>query len=62
MAAANPPTSNRVGCRRSRCRQKPTVPPLEHEEWSTVPTGQEAVHVSQDRDLGSRLQGVAQNL
>src|SRR5215510_341770 len=56
MATANPPTSTRVGCLRSRCRQKPTVPHLENWEWSTVPTVQEAVHVSQDRAIRSRCE------
>src|SRR5262249_23551267 len=56
MAAANPPRSTRVGCRRSRCRQKPTVPHFEHEEWSTVPMGQEAVHASQDQAIRSRYE------
>src|SRR5262249_38277586 len=31
-------------------------PHLENEEWSTVPTGQEAVYVSQDRAIRSRCE------
>src|SRR5262245_16013724 len=56
IAAANPPTSTRVGYLRSRCRQKPTVPHFEHEQWSTVLTGQKAVHVSQDQAIRSRCE------